>query len=162
MGNMERYVKPALDYFKRHTDEKDVEFVEGLIKEIMNPVTKKHSSILDNLTSREIQIAEFIREGKTSKEIAEILSVTKKTVDFHRANIRKKLPIKDYKVNLEIVSAFSSMISDILQLDGKEAILLKAIRFPLILLIVVLSSVLIFWSGCRYYSTPLLIEKSRS
>ncbi len=35
------------------------------------------------------------------------------------------------------------MISDILQLDGKEAILLKAIRFPLILLIVVLSSVLI-------------------
>ncbi|WP_292593520.1 helix-turn-helix transcriptional regulator, partial [Mesotoga sp. UBA5825] len=65
-----------------------------------HPVTKKHSSILDNLTSREIQIAEFIREGKTSKEIAEILSVTKKTVDFHRANIRKKLPIKDNKVNL--------------------------------------------------------------
>lgn len=100
MGNMERYVKPSLDYLKRHTNEKDVEFVEGLIKEIMHPVTKKHSSILDNLTSREIQIVEFIKEGKTSKEIAEILSVTKKTVDFHRANIRKKLPIKDSKVNL--------------------------------------------------------------
>ncbi len=99
-GNMERYVKPSLEYLKRHTDEKDVEFVEGLIKEIMNPVTKKHSSVLDDLTSREIQIAEFIREGKTSKEIAEILSVSKKTVDFHRANIRKKLSIKDNSMNL--------------------------------------------------------------
>lgn len=99
-SNMERYVKPSLEYLKRHTDEKNVEFVEGLINEIMHPVTKKHSSILDNLTSREIQIAEFIREGKTSKEIAEILSVTKKTVDFHRANIRKKLSIKNNGVNL--------------------------------------------------------------
>jgi len=47
-----------------------------------------------------MQIAKFIKDGKTSKEIATVLCVTKKTVDFHRANIRKKLNLDSKKINL--------------------------------------------------------------
>ncbi|MBL7007112.1 MAG: hypothetical protein ISR78_08535 [Spirochaetia bacterium] len=46
-----------------------------------------------NLSPREIQLATYIREGYTSKEISEMLFISKKTVDFHRANLRKKLNI---------------------------------------------------------------------
>lgn len=98
--NMEKFIKPSLEHLKKYTDEKNIEFVESLIEEILQPIAKKRNSIIEKLTSREMQIAEMIKDGKTSKEIAEILCVTKKTIDFHRANIRKKLGLRDKKVNL--------------------------------------------------------------
>jgi DNA-binding NarL/FixJ family response regulator len=72
-----------------------VNLVETLIEEIVYPITKKRSSILDNLTVRETQIVSLIKEGKSSREIAKMLVVSKKTVDFHRANIRKKLGLQN-------------------------------------------------------------------
>jgi len=98
--NMEKYVKPSLDFLKKCANGKDVKLVEELIDEIVYPITKKRSSVYDLFTSRELQIAKLIRDGKTSKEIADTLCVTKKTVDFHRANIRKKLSIDSKKNNL--------------------------------------------------------------
>jgi DNA-binding NarL/FixJ family response regulator len=41
-----------------------------------------------------MRIATLIKEGKSSGEIAKTLVVSKKTIDFHRANIRKKLGLK--------------------------------------------------------------------
>ena len=98
--NMEKYVKPSLEFLKKYTDNKDVRLVEDLIDEIVYPITKKRATIYDKFTSREMQIAKFIKDGKTSKEIATILCVTKKTVDFHRANIRRKLNLDSKKINL--------------------------------------------------------------
>ena len=37
----------------------------------------------------------MIKEGYTSKEIADALFITKKTVDYHRSSIRKKLDLKN-------------------------------------------------------------------
>jgi DNA-binding NarL/FixJ family response regulator len=89
--NVEKFVKPSLEHIKKKTDANDVEMVEGLINEIVYPLTKKRPSILSELSARELQIATLIKEGKTSKEIAEILVISNKTVDYHRGNIRKKL-----------------------------------------------------------------------
>lgn len=47
-----------------------------------------------NLSEREKEIAHFICRGKTSQEIAEILFISKHTVDTHRRRILDKLGVK--------------------------------------------------------------------
>lgn len=45
----------------------------------------------DILSRRERQIVKLISEGYSSREIAESLSVSPRTVEAHRANIYRKL-----------------------------------------------------------------------
>jgi len=52
------------------------------------------------LTSTELQILEFIKNGHQTKEISEILHVSHKTIEVHRSNIRKKLKINDQKISI--------------------------------------------------------------
>ena len=54
------------------------------------------------LTPAELRVAYQIRQGKTSKEIAEILSISETTVQWHRKNIRKKLKLTNTDENLTI------------------------------------------------------------
>ncbi|RLC03862.1 MAG: helix-turn-helix transcriptional regulator, partial [Deltaproteobacteria bacterium] len=42
----------------------------------------------------------LVKEGKTNKEIAELLFLSKNTILFHRYNIRTKLGLKNTKINL--------------------------------------------------------------
>ncbi len=50
---------------------------------------------LDLLTDRERQILRFVAEGKTNKEIAKCLSISKNTVNIHRSHMMQKLDIHD-------------------------------------------------------------------
>lgn len=45
------------------------------------------------LTKREVEVLTLVIEGKSSKEVAEQLFVSKRTVDFHLANIYDKLNV---------------------------------------------------------------------
>lgn len=47
----------------------------------------------DVLTPREVQVLKLILEGKSSREVADALFVSKRTVDFHLANIFEKLNV---------------------------------------------------------------------
>ena len=47
------------------------------------------------LTVREREVLKLIAEGKSHKEIAALLFISVRTVDHHRANMMKKLNIKD-------------------------------------------------------------------
>jgi two-component system response regulator NreC len=49
----------------------------------------------DILTPREREVLKLIAEGKSNKEIAQILDLSVKTVDVHRTNLMKKLNIHD-------------------------------------------------------------------
>ncbi len=53
------------------------------------------------LAPRELQIVHYIRQGKTSKEIADLLELSVRTVEAYRENIRIKLRIKNKKKNLK-------------------------------------------------------------
>ena len=46
------------------------------------------------LSARELQVLELLRSGKTTKEIADLLQLSARTVDIHRANMKKKLKLR--------------------------------------------------------------------
>ncbi len=52
-------------------------------------------SELNLLTDREKEILKLVAEGHTSKEVADILSISPKTADNHRANILRKLGLRN-------------------------------------------------------------------
>ena len=47
------------------------------------------------LTKREIEVLSLVIEGKSSKDVADELFVSKRTVDFHLANVYSKLGVKN-------------------------------------------------------------------
>jgi DNA-binding NarL/FixJ family response regulator len=56
---------------------------------------KENSPNINTLTEREMQIINLIKEGLSSKEIANNLNISLKTVEVHRHNILKKLKLKN-------------------------------------------------------------------
>jgi DNA-binding NarL/FixJ family response regulator len=52
------------------------------------------SSPIENLTDREFEIFQLFGKGMGTKEIAEHLHVSAKTVEVHRMNIKAKLKLK--------------------------------------------------------------------
>jgi len=77
-----------------------VSIIESNIKEIVSPFATKLSSKLLNLTPTEMQIASLVKDGRNSNEIAELMNLSPNTILFHRHNIRRKLGLKQRKVNL--------------------------------------------------------------
>ena len=55
-----------------------------------------------HLIPREIQVADLIRHGKSTKEIADFLNVSTFTIETYRGNLRKKLDLKNRKTNLQL------------------------------------------------------------
>ena len=55
--------------------------------------TLKSSTAWDNITQREKDVLKLIGEGYRNKEIADLLNISVKTVEKHRANIMKKLDL---------------------------------------------------------------------
>ena len=74
--------------------------LEENLDEIMSPFTQKLLTKHPRLTHTELQVANLIRQGRSSKEIADDLGLSSRTVETHRRNMRTKLGIKDKKTNL--------------------------------------------------------------
>jgi DNA-binding CsgD family transcriptional regulator len=67
--------------------------------EILSPFARNATNIYNRLTPKELQIADLIKQGKSTKEIADIMSSSSRTIEFHRSNIRRKFGLKG-KANL--------------------------------------------------------------
>lgn len=77
-----------------------VDIIRSNLSEITSPMAARLTSFDSRLTPTELEVADLIRHGKTTDEIADILNISIPTVSFHRANIRAKLGIKNKRVNL--------------------------------------------------------------
>jgi DNA-binding CsgD family transcriptional regulator len=77
-----------------------VDTAESHLEELTSPFLQNVHLQFANLTPREIQIAILVKEGRATKEIAEMLNITANAVDFHRKSIRKKLGLNSKKSNL--------------------------------------------------------------
>jgi DNA-binding CsgD family transcriptional regulator len=102
--NMKWLVLPYLDKMKKsglnERQETFRDIVESLLNEITSPFVRKLSSQELNLTPTEIQVANLVKEGKATKEIAELLNSSTRAVEFHRENLRAKFGLKNKKTNL--------------------------------------------------------------
>jgi len=77
-----------------------VDIIESNLNDIVSPFVRGLSNKYLSLTPTEIQTANLVKQGKTSKEIAKLVNLSARTIEFHRDNIRKKMGIKNIKVNL--------------------------------------------------------------
>jgi len=69
--------------------------VQALIRDYVVRVRNGQEPVSDPLSPRESEVLKLIAEGHTSREIAELLVSSEKTVDRHRANLLEKLGLRN-------------------------------------------------------------------
>ena len=104
MDNVNKLITPYLEKMdKRRMGSKNRAYLDVIttgLKELVSPFASALSSKEIVLTPTEIQVADLIRQGKTSKEIAALMNVSANAITVHRYNMRKKLGLLNKKVNL--------------------------------------------------------------
>jgi len=104
LSNIKELVSPYLEQLRKtHLNTRQamlLSIMESNLGNIISPFISKLSSRFLSFTPMEIRVANLVKEGKTNKEIAALLFLSKNTVLFHRYNIRTKLGLKGTKINL--------------------------------------------------------------
>ena len=67
--------------------------INALVRDYLDRAAEGESD--DPLSPRELEVLKLVAEGHTSDEIAQMLFISRKTVDRHRANILEKLGMRD-------------------------------------------------------------------
>lgn len=79
--------------------------VKNIIADLaLNEATEGPSAI-SQLSERELEIIKLVRNGLSSKQIAEELAITAKTVEVHRHNILKKLKLRNSVALIEYMNS---------------------------------------------------------
>ena len=103
VANVNKLVLPYLKKINKSRLDKQqssyLDIMEANLNEIMSPLLHNLQQI--NLSPREIQVANLVKEGKTTKEIAQIVGVAADAVNSYRNSIRQKLGLNNKKVNLQ-------------------------------------------------------------
>lgn len=104
LSNIKELVLPYIEKLKRAPlrtkDKTNIDIIETHLNEIISPFVQRMSQLNILLTPQEMQIASLVKDGKTSKEISDILHVSETTVHFHRKNLRQKFGLKHRNTNL--------------------------------------------------------------
>lgn len=102
--NISKLVLPQIERMRasRLTDSQKVclDMIDANLQSVVSPFLRKTTYSHARLTPAEVEVANLIKHGKTSKEIASLLGVSKRTIDSHRDNIRAKLKLAKRNMNL--------------------------------------------------------------
>ncbi len=101
--NVEQVLLPALKKLRRKggpLDKKYIDVLENSLNDMTSSFGIKVSDKKIKLSPREVEIANLIKNGISSKEMVNMLNISAKTVETHRNRIRKKLGITRKDVNL--------------------------------------------------------------
>lgn len=76
------------------------EIADNNLRDIVSPFLRTLSSLGLLLTPQETEVANLVRNGRSSKEIADILNLSVSGIDFHRKRLRQKLGLANTQKNL--------------------------------------------------------------
>ena len=113
--NIKEMVTPFIKKLRESKLGLDQQTLLGLVQSNLNEVTSKLTMKLSipqlGLSPAEIKVANYVKQGKNSKEIALLLGLSHKTIKNQRIAVRNKLGITGKKINLR---------SYLLALDDKD------------------------------------------
>ncbi|MCF8066950.1 MAG: PAS domain-containing protein [Desulfobacterales bacterium] len=105
LANIKELIDPYLEKMDQanlnDTQRTSLEIIKSNLQQIISPFSKRLTSKYLNLTPAEINVANLIKHGKTSKEIANLMCLSVRTIDTQRRSIRKKLGLCSKDINLE-------------------------------------------------------------
>ncbi|MCB2185325.1 MAG: LuxR C-terminal-related transcriptional regulator [Deltaproteobacteria bacterium] len=103
-SNIQQLVLPFLEKLKvtRLSEQQTtyLALLESTLQDVVSPFINNLSYKNPKLTPAEIRVAQFVREGLTTKEISQAMSLSPHTIETHRKNLRRKLGIDVVKGNL--------------------------------------------------------------
>lgn len=105
--NVEKLICPYLDKLKMSHREDSrkalLAILEANLGEITSSFAHHQKNYLSVLTPAQIQIADLIKHGHTTKDIAYLLNLSPSTIACHRQEIRRRLSLTNEKTNLQAV-----------------------------------------------------------
>ncbi len=105
MYNVKEFVLPYLDKLKNlemgERQRAYLSILESNLSDITSAFSRRLSLEYYDLTPSERKTANFIRQGKRTRDIAALLGLSQRTVEAYRLSIRKKLRLQNKRVNLK-------------------------------------------------------------
>ena len=115
--NIKELVIPYIDQLKTMSRNDRCKTCLNIIETNLANITASYvhhlSVVLNSLTPTELQISNLIIQGRSTKEISQVMGSSERTVETHRRNIRKKMGISGEKANLRsyLLSAKGSKLN---------------------------------------------------
>jgi DNA-binding NarL/FixJ family response regulator len=104
LANVKLLIAPHVESFKNSglnpNQKAHLSLMESGLKEIISPFSQRLTSKYVGLTPGELEVAYLVKEGKRTKDIAEVLNLSDKTIEDYRKQLRSKLGIKNKRINL--------------------------------------------------------------
>jgi DNA-binding CsgD family transcriptional regulator len=102
-ANVDKIIIPIFSILENNADFKDtkiLEFLKKNLQEVTSPFTNAISNRFMALSPVEIQICGYVKNGFSTKEIAQLRGVAIATICRHREHIREKLQLVNKNINL--------------------------------------------------------------
>ena len=108
---MEETIFPLLEKLKKRSssiDRRNLTLLEKYLKDLTSGFALKLMDKKWRLSAREIEICKMLRGGLKTKDIADLLCTSLRTIEHHRNHIRKKFGISKSSADLgDYLKSFS-------------------------------------------------------